>query len=491
MSTIPPPILPGRAENDPFSVRDVPRRRFLQVGGITAGAVALRFGAAPPARAAAQGTGSESPGREATTYDDPILVSAVVGSVPVEPDAARGTDGHTAVTAVLDQKRHVVTSYVRRGTDLSRVPVRFEFDDGTASATFNGAPFANGSTVDLSRGPRVFTVTDGSRRQLWTLERPLTADNPVLPGQYADPDLKVLGGRFWLFPTTDGYPGWSGTQFHAFSSTDLVHWTDHGVILDVDKDANNNYPKSPWSTGSGWAPTVTEKNGHVYFYYCAKDTTGVSAIGVARADNPAGPYTAAAHPIVTQTMGGVTVGQAIDPSTFTDTDNTSYLLYGNGAAAIIRLNNDMMSVDQTSVKLISGLEDFRESVQVVKIGGRYHWTWTVDDTGSPDYHVDYGVSSTLLDPSTGRPDVTYKYTLLAKDSSRGLLGTGHQSVLANGRRYYIAYGRFYSPLGIFTSDLGYHRAVSIDEVRMSRDGYLLPVAPTNTGVHPTKVAFRR
>lgn len=70
--------------------------------------------------------------------------------------------------------------------------------------------------------------------------------------------------------------------------------------------------------GSAWAPTIEKKNGKYYFYYCAKLPNGTSAIGVAVADNPAGPYKAADQPLVTRTMEGVTVGQAIDPSIFTD-----------------------------------------------------------------------------------------------------------------------------------------------------------------------------
>ena len=34
-------------------------------------------------------------------------------------------------------------------------------------------------------------------------------------------------------PTTVVVSGWSGNYFHVFSSTDLVNWSDEGVILDV------------------------------------------------------------------------------------------------------------------------------------------------------------------------------------------------------------------------------------------------------------------
>ena len=56
--------------------------------------------------------------------------------------------------------------------------------------------------------------------------------SPVLPGLYADPNISVVGDTFWIHPTTDGFAGWSGTQIKAFSSKDLVHWTDHEPARD-------------------------------------------------------------------------------------------------------------------------------------------------------------------------------------------------------------------------------------------------------------------
>lgn len=81
------------------------------------------------------------------------------------------------------------------------------------------------------------------------------------------------------------------------------------------------------------------------------------------------------------------MGQAIDPSVFTDDDGTSYITFGNGSAAIAELNDDMMSIKAGSLKQLNGLRDFRESVVVIKANGKYHWTWSCDDTGSPNYHV--------------------------------------------------------------------------------------------------------
>ena len=330
----------------------------------------------------------------------------------------------------------------------------------------------------------------GDKTETWMVRKPVVSNNPVLPGQYADPDIDYLDGKFWIFPTTDGYPSWSGTVFHAFSSKDLVNWEDEGIILDVANDDPGKNEKgvqispSLWSEGSAWAPTIEEKDGKYYFYYCAKHN-GTSSIGVAVADDPAGPYTDKGSALVTKAMCdsvGVSMGQAIDPSIFTDDDGTSYITFGNGSAAIAELNDDMMSIKEGTLKQIRGLTSFRESVVVTKAEGKYHWTWSCDDANSPNYHVNYGVSDTL------NGTITVRGTLLQKDESKGILGSAHQSVVhiqdKTGKdRYFMAYHRFYTPLDIFISadGLGKHRETCIDEIFFDKDGYMT-ITPTLEGV---------
>ena len=175
------------------------------------------------------------------------------------------------------------------------------------------------------------------------------------------------------------------------------------------------------------------------------------------------------------------MGQAIDPSIFTDDDGTSYLLFGNGSAAIAELNDDMMSIKEGTIRQISGVTDFRESVVVTKRDGVYHFTWSCDDTGSPNYHVNYGTADSLEGSSV---NVDYKYTLLQKDEENDMLGTAHQSILyfPETDECYIAYHRFYTPLGIYTDGLGYHRETCIDQVTFDENGLMQPLEPTMEGV---------
>lgn len=339
-------------------------------------------------------------------------------------------------------------------------------------------------TTDLDSGK--FTVLEDGSFDLGASKKrhgsvlPITAEecsrllaaygdgHQVLPGQFADPDLAKFGDRYYLYPTTDGFTGWSGTQFHVFSSPDMKIWKDEGVIVDLLS------PDVPWAVGSAWAPAIASRNGKYYFYFCGKTETGSSAIGVAVADSPAGPFVAQPEPLLTMELMkrlSIQMGQTIDPAVYTEEGGASYLLFGNGDAAIVELNDDMVSIREETMKNLDGLHDFREAVTVLKRGGLYHFTWSCDDTGSENYHVNYGTSENLYGP------VTYHYPVLVKNAEKQMLGTGHHSIMNEPGTddYWMAYHRFVTPLTRFTEGKGYHREVCIDRVTFGADGLMQPV----------------
>ncbi len=281
--------------------------------------------------------------------------------------------------------------------------------------------------------------------------------NPVIEGQYADPDIHEFDGRYYIYPTTDGFEGWSGTKFHAFSSEDMISWVDEGIIVDVASE------QVPWAIGSAWAPCIEKKNNKFYYYFCAKRKDGASCIGVAVSESPVGPFIADDEPLLVPEMcKDIHMGQTIDPSVYTE-DGKSYILFGNGSdncAAIAELSKDMKSIVCGTMKNIEGTFDFRESINVLKHDGIYHFTWSCDDTGSENYHINYGVSDNLYGP------IEYKGSILEKDVDNDILGTGHHSIFKKEDRdeYYIAYHRFVTPLHQYDSGFGFHREVCIDRL---------------------------
>ncbi|MFH9415669.1 family 43 glycosylhydrolase [Streptomyces rochei] len=387
---------------------------------------------------------------------DRLLAAYPESPASVVDATARGQKGWAVVS---EETSKVVLPMEPRANLRALAPRLYVGEGATVSPR-------SGTRRDFRR-PQTYTVTaaDGTRR-VWTVEAVPTR-SPVLPGLYADPDVRYMDGRYWIYPTTDGFPGWSGTRFKAFSSRDLVHWTDHGVVLDLGPDV-------AWADGNAWAPAIAERDGKYYFYFCAEQQ-----IGVAVADSPAGPFKdALGGPLVGK---GRFSGQMIDPSVFTDDDGRSYLYWGNGHGYVVPLNDDMVSFDASRVKDITP-ENFREGSFVVKRDGTYYFMWSEDDTRSEDYHVAYATGPTPLGPWTKRG------TILSKRPEYGILGTGHHSVVnAPGTDdWYVVYHRFAlnGPGG--PGGDGTHRETTIDRLRFAADGTIEPVVPTLGSVSPVR-----
>ncbi|MFA0845081.1 family 43 glycosylhydrolase [Streptomyces rochei] len=387
---------------------------------------------------------------------DRLLAAYPESPASVVDATARGQKGWAVVS---EETSKVVLPMEPRANLRALAPRLYVGEGATVSPR-------SGTRRDFRR-PQTYTVTaaDGTRR-VWTVEAVPTR-SPVLPGLYADPDVRYMDGRYWIYPTTDGFPGWSGTRFKAFSSRDLVHWRDHGVILDLGPDV-------AWADGNAWAPAIAERDGKYYFYFCAEQQ-----IGVAVADSPAGPFKdALGGPLVGK---GRFSGQMIDPSVFTDDDGRSYLYWGNGHGYVVPLNDDMVSFDASRVEDITP-ENFREGSFVVKRDGTYYFMWSEDDTRSEDYHVAYATGPTPLGPWTKRG------TILSKRPEYGILGTGHHSVVnAPGTDdWYVVYHRFAlnGPGG--PGGDGTHRETTIDRLRFAADGTIEPVVPTLGSVSPVR-----
>ena len=297
--------------------------------------------------------------------------------------------------------------------------------------------------------------------------------NPILPDCNADPEVICDGNKYYIYSTTDGVPGWGGHYFTCFSSEDLKSWKYEGIILDLIKDTK-------WAKGNAWAPAIEKKNDKFYFYYSGDDGNQKS-IGVAISESPTGPFVDFGQPIINKRPNGVSGGQQIDVDVFTDTDSQSYLYWGNGYMAGAKLNDDMTSIDQSSVVVLTpkggSLDNYayREGTYVFKRNNIYYFLWSVDDTGSPNYHVAYGTSRSPLGPINVADDPV----ILKQRPDDKIYGPAHNSILKipDKDEWYIVYHRI-NPAYINNSP-GIHREVCIDKLEFEEDGRIKPVTPTN------------
>ena len=311
--------------------------------------------------------------------------------------------------------------------------------------------------------------------------------NPIIPGFHADPEIMYSEktNKFYIYATTDGVPGWGGYKFNCFSSDDLVNWKDEGTILDAKSD------QVKWANGNAWAPCIEEKKmkdgSYKYYFYYSANAGKRKEIGVAVADSPTGPFVDFGKPIISDSPVGH--GQQIDVDVFTDPKSgKSYIYWGNGYMAGAELNDDMTSVKEGTIKVMTPqggtLKDYnyREAPYVFYRKGKYYFMWSVDDTGSPNYHVAYGTSSSPL----GDIKVAEEPVVLIQDPENKIYGTAHNSVLKlpGKDQWYIVYHRINK--NYLSRDLGpgFHREVCIDKMTFDKKGRIVPVKPTHDGVEP-------
>lgn len=329
-----------------------------------------------------------------------------------------------------------------------------------------------------------------------------TCRQPILPGFHADPEVLYAQktGKYYIYSTTDGTPGWGGYDFSVFSSQDLINWTDEGKMLDVKSE------QVPWAVGNAWAPCIEEvkqKDGSYkyYFYFSAHNPVSKrKEIGVAVADHPTGPFKALDHPIVTDADRPAKAGQAIDVDVFTDPKTGKHYLYwGNGFMAGAELNDDMLSIKKETIVNLTpkggSLKTwaFREGPYVFYRKGTYYFLWSVDDTGSPNYHVCYATSDTPL-PQGNLTVNEANYNVIKQLPEQKIYGTAHNSILQipGKDQWYIVYHRINSdyvnePKGV----PGTHREVCIDRMTFDKKGNITPVIPTQNGPKPLKIKKRR
>ncbi|MCR5140432.1 MAG: family 43 glycosylhydrolase [Bacteroidaceae bacterium] len=361
----------------------------------------------------------------------------------------------------------------------------YQFCKSTDLKTFQ---FVQNTATRGKFTPRHGTIIPITRAEKERLEQAFPNHlQPILPDYHADPEVlySTQTGKYYIYSTTDGTPGWGGHDFSVFSSTDLINWTDEGKMLDVKGE------QVRWATGNAWAPAIIEKKGKYYFYFSAHNPqSNRKEIGVAVSDSPTGPFVDSGAPIITdadrpQEARG---GQAIDVDVFQDPKSGKcYLYWGNGFMAGAELNDDMLSVKKETITHMTpqggNLQTwaFREGAYVFFRKGTYYFLWSVDDTGSPNYHVCYGTGKSPLGPITIDEN---SYRVIEQRPEAGIYGTAHNSILQLPKKdeWYIVYHRINK--NFIHRDPGIHREVCIDRLTFDKQGRIIPVEPTLNGPAP-------
>lgn len=296
--------------------------------------------------------------------------------------------------------------------------------------------------------------------------------NPVLNGNYADPEGIIYNDKYWIFPTYSA-PYEEQLFFDAFSSSDLAHWEKHPRVL------QNAQVK--WAEKAMWAPAVLENNGKYYLFFSANDVHEgeIGGIGVAVADKPEGPYTdLLGKPLINDIINGA---QPIDQFVFKDKDGTFYMYYGGWKHCnMVKLKPDFTGLlpfdDGTYYKEITP-KDYVEGPFMFIKDGKYYFMWSEGGWTGPDYKVAYAIADSPFGPFERIG------TILERDPEVAV-GAGHHSVIKvpNKDKYFIVYHR--RPLG---KEGANERVTCIDEMKFDKKGHIQPVKMTFKGVkYPLK-----
>lgn len=293
------------------------------------------------------------------------------------------------------------------------------------------------------------------------------ADNPLLMNAFAaDPTARVFEGKIYLYPSHDIVPpggrrGFCMEDYHAYSSSNLMDWEDHGVIV-----TQTNVPWVNPNYGM-WAPDCVFKNGKYYFFFPAnsKDTSarrqGIQRVGVAIADRPFGPFKPEPNFIPD-------IPPAIDPCVLIDPkDGAAYLFYSMNAIFVARLKDNMTEM-ATAPMLITNLptKGLVEGPFAFERKGKYYLTFPHDVGGGEA--LEYAMADHPVGP------YTMKGVIMDKNIG---CWTDHHSLVEYQGQWYL----FYHYKDLSPRDDA-RRSARADFLAFNDDGTIQKVVPTLRGV---------
>lgn len=304
------------------------------------------------------------------------------------------------------------------------------------------------------------------------------SQNPIIQTYYtADPAPMVNNGTVYLYTTHDEditlNNFFTMHNWRCYSSTDMVNWTDHGVVASLKDFA--------WSdkTNGAWAPQCIERNGKFYLY-CPIHGDG---IGVLVSDSPTGPFhDPLGHRLIVDSDN---IWNDIDPTVFIDDEGQAWLYWGNPNLYYVKLNEDMVSYDRSIGK--NGVVDVEMTPEAFghreKVDDRHKtnyeegpWLYNRGDiyymiyaaAGIPEY-IAYSTAPTAEGPWT--------YQGIIMERAKHLAFTNHPGIIDfKGNSYFFYHTQELS------GGQGFKRSVSVEQFHYNADGSIPMILPSKEGI---------
>lgn len=276
----------------------------------------------------------------------------------------------------------------------------------------------------------------------------LTYRNPVSRGfadTFADPAvIRGQDGYWYAFGTTDPLRSGEG-KMHSLPvarSHNLVDWSYVGDALGPE-----NAPE--WADTKAeaayWAPDISYHDGRYWLYFVVTQTTVTgehddSAIGVATASSPAGPWKSQDEPVIEPRRGNSGKDDFLwtfDPAHVVGTDGRRYLYYGSyyGGIEVTRLTADGKQTAGKPTKVATD-NRFEGGYVIRRDGWWYLFASSGDCCAGPTtgYSVFVGRSRSVRGPFTDREGVPLTAsrtggTVALTPNGNRWVGTGHNAVV--------------------------------------------------------------
>ena len=276
------------------------------------------------------------------------------------------------------------------------------------------------------KGPKLFNL------DWWEVRSLEQCNMPLFQTKYtADPAPLVVGDTLFVYTSHDASPedipdenekgsaGFFMYDWLLWSTTDMVNWTEHGAVASLKDFSWRSRENGAWAI-----QTVERKK----------------------------------KPIVWDQSNWYD----IDPSVFTDDDGQAYMYWGNPYTYYARLNDDMISLKDSVVRLPYHIEHYQEGPWFYKRNGHYYLGYA--STCCPE-----ALGYAMSDSPTG-PWESKGYIMRPTERDRG----NHPGIVDYKGHSYV-FGQNYDLMHLDTFVHHERRSVSATEINYLPDGTIAEV----------------
>ncbi|MBN2616615.1 MAG: family 43 glycosylhydrolase [Bacteroidales bacterium] len=316
----------------------------------------------------------------------------------------------------------------------------------------------------------LFSVSGSFAQKTININSP-GAQNPILPGWFADPTIVKFGDIYYIYATTDNEMLGSGAPT-LWYSIDFQNWYNYTMeVPSLSGVTLRNF----------WAPDILQGENGKYYLYFGNCQAGCNIYGYV-SETPYGPWTKLHEddkPVIPHNYPREGF-PSLDVQFFKDDDGKIYAYWGtwvhyNNGYAVGKLNSQKMDemFDSRNIPLEQTPEPF-EAAYMMKRNSKYILMYSGASCHDETYNVRYSYSDSPYGPFTPGQN----NPILSTNDDKSVHGPGHHSVLKNNDDYYIVYHRHDFP---FTAG-GLARQVCIDSLIFENDSTIRKVTPSHRGI---------